>query len=79
MFTKNSKHTHTHTHTHVQGRVVDGSNSHKKSVIKKQLRGTHQLVLLTSSCLYIVPGCPSRNFQVYSMHIQTSCDVIVPL
>jgi len=31
----------THKHTHVQGRVVDGSNSHKKSVIKKQLRDTY--------------------------------------
>jgi hypothetical protein len=35
MFTKNS------THTHIEGRVVDGSNSHKMSVIKKQLRVTY--------------------------------------
>jgi hypothetical protein len=64
------------THT-VKGRVAGVSNSNKK-----QLKGTYTPAgiadtAFANKCLFV--NSPSRTFQVYSMHVQTSCDVIVSL
>lgn len=58
------------------------SNSHKKSVIKKQLRGTYTPAGIADTAFankFLLVNSPSRTFQVYSMHVQISCDVIVSL
>jgi hypothetical protein len=74
----------THTHLYRGGLWMEVIPTESLSLRSSWGVLTHQLVLqtlslLTSSCVYIVPGCPSRTFRVYSMHIQTSCDVIVSL